>query len=54
MMKDNVVKIDWDDEVLAKTALTHDGKMKNEATEPHVNPDSGTKKPIAAPAAKVA
>ena len=54
MMKDNVIKIDWDDEILAKTALTHDGKMKNEATEPHVNPDSGTKKPIAAPAAKVA
>ena len=54
MMKDNVIKIDWDDEILAKTALTHDGKMKNEATEPHVNPDSGGKKPIAAPAAKVA
>jgi H+-translocating NAD(P) transhydrogenase subunit alpha len=54
MMKDNVIKIDWDDEILAKTVLTHDGKMKNEATEPHVNPDSGGKKPIAAPAAKVA
>jgi NAD(P) transhydrogenase subunit alpha len=54
MMKDNVIKIDWDDEILAKTALTHDGKMKNEATEPHVNPDSGGKKPIAAPASKVA
>jgi NAD(P) transhydrogenase subunit alpha len=27
MMKDNVVKIDWKDEVLAKTALTHDGKL---------------------------
>jgi H+-translocating NAD(P) transhydrogenase subunit alpha len=27
MMKDNIVKIDWDDEVLAKTALTHDGKL---------------------------
>jgi NAD(P) transhydrogenase subunit alpha len=54
MMKDNVIKIDWDDEILAKTALTHDGKMKNEASEPDVNPDSGDKKPIAAPAAKVA
>jgi NAD(P) transhydrogenase subunit alpha len=54
MLKDNVIKIDWDDEILAKTALTHDGRMKNEATEPHVNPDSGSKKPIAAPAAKVA
>jgi NAD(P) transhydrogenase subunit alpha len=27
MMKDNVVVIDWDDEVLAKTALTHAGKL---------------------------
>jgi H+-translocating NAD(P) transhydrogenase subunit alpha len=27
MMKDNVIKIDWSDEVLAKTALTHDGKL---------------------------
>ena len=27
MMKDNVIKIDWEDEVLAKTALTHDGKL---------------------------
>ncbi len=27
MLKDNIVKIDWDDEVLAKTALTHAGKL---------------------------
>ncbi len=27
MMKDNIVTIDWTDEVLAKTALTHDGKL---------------------------
>jgi NAD(P) transhydrogenase subunit alpha len=27
MMKDNVITIDWADEVLAKTALTHDGKL---------------------------
>ena len=27
MMKDNIVTIDWDDEVLARTALTHDGKL---------------------------
>jgi NAD(P) transhydrogenase subunit alpha len=25
-MKDNVIAIDWDDEVLAKTCLTHAGK----------------------------
>ena len=34
MMKDNIVAIDWDDEILAKTALTHDGKMKNETVKP--------------------
>jgi NAD(P) transhydrogenase subunit alpha len=27
MLKDNVVTIDWSDEVLAKTALTHAGKL---------------------------
>jgi NAD(P) transhydrogenase subunit alpha len=27
MMKDNIITIDWSDEVLAKTALTHDGKL---------------------------
>lgn len=27
MMKDNIVVIDWEDEVLAATALTHDGKL---------------------------
>jgi NAD(P) transhydrogenase subunit alpha len=27
MLKDNIVTIDWTDEVLAKTALTRDGKL---------------------------
>jgi len=27
MMKNNVIEIDWNDEILAKTALTHDGKL---------------------------
>lgn len=27
MMKDNIITIDWSDEVLSKTALTHDGKL---------------------------
>jgi len=30
MMRDNIVTIDWDDEVLAKTALTHGGKLVSE------------------------
>jgi NAD(P) transhydrogenase subunit alpha len=31
MMKDNVIIIDWDDEILARTALTHAGKLANPA-----------------------
>jgi len=34
MLKDNIIKIDWTDEVLAKTALTHDGKMSVVAEKP--------------------
>ena len=34
MMKDNIVTIDWTDEVLAKTALTHDGKLCNAEAKP--------------------
>ena len=35
MMKDNIVTIDWSDEILAKTVLTHDGALKNQAAKPH-------------------
>jgi NAD(P) transhydrogenase subunit alpha len=30
MMKDNIITIDWSDEILAKTVLTHDGRLKNQ------------------------
>jgi NAD(P) transhydrogenase subunit alpha len=26
MLKDNIITLDWTDDVIAKTALTHDGK----------------------------
>src|ERR1700685_3696256 len=39
MMKDNIVKIDWTDAVLAGTALTHDGKLCDG------NPELGSKQP---------
>ena len=54
MMKDNVIKIDWDDEILAKTVLTHAGEMKNQATKPAIDPVRGDKTPAPKPAAKVA
>jgi NAD(P) transhydrogenase subunit alpha len=31
MLKDNIITIDWTDEVLSKTVLTHAGKMHAEA-----------------------
>jgi NAD(P) transhydrogenase subunit alpha len=34
MLKDNVVAIDWSDEVLAKTALTHAGKLTTPDAKP--------------------
>jgi H+-translocating NAD(P) transhydrogenase subunit alpha len=30
-IKDKAIALDWDDEVIAKTALTHNGEIKNEA-----------------------
>jgi len=57
MMKDNVIKIDWDDEVLAKTALTHAGKIKNTTVEQGVAPAVGTnvaKRKAAKPTPKAA
>jgi NAD(P) transhydrogenase subunit alpha len=34
MMKDNIITIDWDDEILAATALTHAGKLKSAVSKP--------------------
>ena len=34
MMKDNIITIDWNDEILAKTVLTHNGELKNQAAPP--------------------
>jgi NAD(P) transhydrogenase subunit alpha len=31
MIKNKELKLDWDDEIIAKTALTHGGEIKNEA-----------------------
>ena len=33
MLKDNIISCDWTDEVLAKTALTHDGHLMEEASK---------------------
>ena len=52
MMKDDVIAIDWTDEILAKTVLTHDGEIKNEVEDPA--PAGSAKTPSVNPAAKVA
>lgn len=49
MLKDNIITIDWEDEILAKTVLTHDGKLKNQAAKPPADAD-GDKKPAVKPA----
>ena len=33
MIKDKALKLDWSDEVVAKTCLTHEGQIKNEAAK---------------------
>ncbi|MGB8840299.1 MAG: NAD(P) transhydrogenase subunit alpha [Aliidongia sp.] len=38
MLKDNVITIDWDDEILIKTVLTHAGERKDGAGKPAVKP----------------
>jgi NAD(P) transhydrogenase subunit alpha len=52
MMKDNVIVLNWDDEIIAKTALTHAGELRNakghqdthgDATAKRVAPTSATK-----------
>jgi NAD(P) transhydrogenase subunit alpha len=54
MMKNNIITIDWTDEVLAKTCLTHDGKMSDAAkpdAKPTIDPSPKSAK---TPAAEVA
>ena len=47
MMKDNIITLDWDDEVLAKTVLTHDGKMHSDKSEHDAYPSNKADKTAA-------
>jgi NAD(P) transhydrogenase subunit alpha len=47
MMKDNVITIDWKDEILAKTVLTHAGELESEEPKKSPAPDAPPKKPAA-------
>jgi NAD(P) transhydrogenase subunit alpha len=52
MMKDNVIKLDWDDEILAKTVLTHAGELKARELKHGAGPNPKVAAPT--PATKVA
>jgi NAD(P) transhydrogenase subunit alpha len=56
IMKDNIITIDWTDEVVAKTCLTHAGSLTHDAPNPeHAGGDKNTPSPkTAKPAAKAA
>jgi NAD(P) transhydrogenase subunit alpha len=54
MMKDNIVTLNWDDEVLAKTVLTHEGKPRSDKSEHDAYPSNEADKQQAKPSAKAA
>jgi H+-translocating NAD(P) transhydrogenase subunit alpha len=54
MMKDNIITLDWDDEVLAKTVLTHEGKMHSDKSEREAYPSNEADKAAAKAPVKVA
>jgi NAD(P) transhydrogenase subunit alpha len=54
MMKDNIITLRWDDEILAETVLTHEGKPRTDKTEAAAFPNAGTDKPDSKHAMKAA
>jgi NAD(P) transhydrogenase subunit alpha len=44
MIKDNIVTLNWDDEVLAKTVLTHEGRMHSDKSEQEAYPNNQVEK----------
>jgi NAD(P) transhydrogenase subunit alpha len=54
MMKDNIITLNWDDEVLAKTVLTHDGKMHSDKSENGAYPSNKVDKTAAKAPVKAA
>ena len=54
MMKDNIVTLKWDDEVLAKTVLTHEGKPRSDKSDHDAYPSNEADRQPAKPSAKAA
>jgi len=47
MLKDNIVTLNWDDDVLAKTVLTHDGRPRTDKSEQDAYPSNAAEKAVA-------
>jgi NAD(P) transhydrogenase subunit alpha len=54
MMKDHIITLNWDDEVLASTVLTHDGKMHSDKSEHEAYPSNEADKTAAKATVKAA
>ncbi len=54
MLKDKVIAIDWEDEILAKTVITHAGEIKNDAAKPAAKPSGAIEGPAAKPVPQAA
>jgi NAD(P) transhydrogenase subunit alpha len=54
MLKENVIVLDWSDEVLAKTVITHAGKHRRNASALDAFPTAGKAEAATKPAAKAA
>ena len=54
MMKDNIIKLDWDDEILAKTVLTHAGERREDTAKEESKPGGGSEDKALRPTSKVA
>jgi NAD(P) transhydrogenase subunit alpha len=50
MMKDNIITLNWDDEILAKTILTHEGKLHSDQSEREAFPSNAAEKAASAKA----
>ena len=54
MLKDNIVTLNWDDDVLAKTVLTHAGKLHSDRSEHEAYPSNKADKTAAKAPVKAA
>jgi NAD(P) transhydrogenase subunit alpha len=50
MVKDNIITLNWDDEILAKTVLTHEGKIHSDQSEHAAFPSNKAEKVASAKA----